>query len=1129
MRNFSALSPLTASLLLGFLQIPALFGKEQWQTIEPDLEAITLSPVLSEKKSGFTKIEGSSIGVEFQNLLKPENIRNYILSGAGLTIADIDQNGLPDLFLVSQDGPNKLYKQTAPWFFEDVTEASGITDIKAWGSGAAFADIDNDGDLDLYVCNKGARDELYFNQGDGTFSGSTLGTGDSTYRSPTMVAFSDFDCDGDLDFYRTETRLTDLSTMFDEKVHIIKDEHGNLSPDPRYKGQFTIVDGVPRELGTFDHIYRNDGPTDKSPISYKEITKKCGIAVARDHGLTAVWWDYNNDHYPDLYVSNDFHTPDHLYRNNKDGTFTEITEDALPYTSWYSMGSDFADINNDGWFDYLSTDMSATTHFKQKTMMGAMSSTSWFLDHLEPRQYMRNAMQVNTGAGKFIDIAFSAGLDSTDWTWASIFGDLNNDGFEDLFFTNGVERNVQDSDINIKLSQAKAAGKTREERHEIFLSGPRFKERNLAFKNLGGLKFENTSEAWGLDDLTVSHGAILSDLDRDGDLDLVVNNMNDPVGIYRNDSTANSILVSLVGKQANRFGLGSRLEVELSDGQKLSRTITSSRGYMSGVEPVAHFGLGETEMIQKLTVTWPGGKRQSFESISAKKHYRITEAASTIPVGSQNSPKAKPLFVKDDLGIDFKHQENDFNDFEDQPLLPNRLSRFGPALAITKTENTSHIFIGGAAGQAGVLFSHDQKGQMKKASLPWTEEAKGQEDIAAEWFDADQDGDDDLYVVSGGASEMNHHIHYQDRLYLNDGAMNLTPASKGALPKLRESGSCVASCDFDSDGDLDLFIGARHVPGVYPTPPKSTLLINQGERFTKADSPVSDAGMVTDATWADLDGDQRPDLIVATEWGPVKVFKNTPEGLLESKNNGLTNLSGWWTCVKAADLDGDGDLDLIAGNFGNNTKYHVDSEHPATLYASDFGNQGKLQLVEAQHKEGKLLPVRGRSCSTSAMPHLMKNAPSYSAFASKTLTELYTPTALECAMKLEAKTLLSMIFINDGQGNFTAKPLPHMAQLSPVMDIALADFDGDGHLDAALGQNFYDAQRETGRMNSGLGVILKGNGKGAFEALWPLESGFHQRKNVRQIRAFDLNHDSVLDLISASSNQRTQIHLGQSK
>ena len=1076
-----------------------------------------------EAKDGqlFTKIDGTTIGIEFENLLKPENIRNYILSGAGLAAGDIDGNGLPDLFLVSQDGPNKLYKQTAPWVFEDVTEAAGIQELEVWGSGAAFVDFDNDGDLDLYVCNKAARDELYLNKGDGTFSGSTLGTGDASYRAPTMVAFSDYDCDGDLDFYRTETRLTDLGRMFGDKVYFIKDAQGNLTADPRHKGEFVVIDGVPREVGTYDHLYRSDGP-----LKLQEVTKKCGVAVARDHGLAAVWWDYNNDHYPDLYVSNDFHTPDRLYRNNKDGSFTEVTEEALPYTSWNSMGSDFADINNDGWFDYLSTDMSATTHFKQKTMMGAMTSTAWFLDNLEPRQYMRNAMHVNTGTGKFIDIAFSAGLDSTDWTWTGLFGDLDNDGLEDVYFTNGIERNVQDSDTNLRMAAAKKAGASAEERHQIFLSGPRLTEKNLAFKNLGELQFEKATDDWGLGDLTVSHGAVFVDLDRDGDLDLIINNMNDPVGIYRNNSVGNAILVSLRGIKANRFGLDSRVTAELDDGQTLSRIITSSRGYMSGVEPVAHFGLGKNKTVKKLTVTWPGGKQQSYENLEAGAHFKITEAEEIKPAPPIKNPK--PLFtVADSLGLDFEHQENDYNDFGDQPLLPNRLSREGPALAIADVNGDGRLdlYQGGAGGQVARLSFQNESGRFEKSPQPWTEADKAYEDIDAVFFDADGDGDSDLYVVSGGASQINEHVVYQDRLYLNDGKGMF---SRAPLPKIRASGSCVAVGDIDADGDLDLFVGSRHVPKRYPTSPESILLRNEGGTFTIIESPVTSAGLVADAKFADLDGDKRPDLLIATEWGPVKIFKNTAEGFVESTQTaGLSELTGWWTSVETADFDGDGDLDFIAGNFGNNTKYHVDAEHPATLFAADFGGQGKLQLVEAQHKEGKLLPVRGRSCSTTAMPHLKKNAPSYTAFASKTLSELYTPRALDSAMRFEARTLLTMVFLNNGKGYFAANPLPPLAQLSPVMDIAVGDFDSDGKIDAALGQNFYDAQRETGRMNAGLGVILKGDGKGGFHSLWPLESGFSERVNLRELQLIDLNGDGIEDLITGNNNQRMKVHLGQ--
>lgn len=1097
---------------------------EEWKEVSEGLESRLLAEQKEAEGSRFTKIEGGEIGVDFANLLKRENIKNYLLSGAGLTVGDVDGNGLPDLFLVSQDGANKLFKQMAPWEFVDATAASGILETNAWGAGAAFVDLDNDGDLDLFLCNKGSLDEVYLNQGGGRFVGNFYGAGDPTHRAPTMVAASDYDRDGDLDLYRTETRMFGLVEMFGSKVQTVKDEYGEWRADPRYNGEFVVVDGLPREMGTRDYLFRNDGP-ENGLVRYTDVTREAGLSLEKEHGLAAVWWDINNDMAPDLYVSNDFHTPDHLYQNDGKGGFVEVAEEALPYTSWSSMGSDFADINNDGWFDYLSTDMSATSHFKQKTMMGAMVDTAWFLDNLEPRQYMRNALQVNTGTGKFLDVAFYAGLDSTDWTWSGIFGDLDNDGLEDAFFTNGIERNVQDSDAAAARIKAKSEGATEEELHEQLLSGPRFKEKNLVFKNQGGFEFSNESESWRLDDETVSHGAVLVDLDRDGDLDLVVSNMNDPVGIYRNDSSGQkAILVSLVGEESNRFGLGARIEAVLSDGQKLSRMVTSSRGYMSGVEAVTHFGLGENELVKEMVVRWPSGRVQSFADVKAGYHYRVSESGEE----ANEEEEVEALFVAEEgrMGIEFQHRENDYNDFISQPLLPNRLSQFGPAMEVGDLNGDGRLdlYFGGAEGAEGALFFQGDDGKYDESVSEVLKGDVNYEDVAAKMFDADGDGDLDLYVVSGGASRRRGSERYRDRLYLNDGKGAFERAADGTLPDVLESGACVEAGDFDGDRDLDLFVGGRHVPGNYPTIPQSVLLRNEGGKFEKVESVVNEAGLVTGAQWGDFDGDGRLDLLVACEWGPVKFYQNTPEGFVENTGvAGLAKFTGWWTCVQVGDLDQDGDLDFVAGNFGLNTKYKVDAEHPATLFAHDFGGQGKLQLVEAKSKGGKLLPVRGRSCSASAMPHLLKNAPSYTAFASMSLQDLYTPQALDEAIRLEANTLATTVFWNDGKGRFKGEALPTLSQLAPVMDIAIADLDGDGLVDIALGQNFNGAQRETGRMNAGLGVVLTGDPEGGFRELWPAESGFFQRDDLRGLVAKDLDGDGAIDLITANNGSQPRV------
>ncbi|MED5586614.1 MAG: VCBS repeat-containing protein [Verrucomicrobiota bacterium] len=1104
----------------------------EWQRLS---EAVSFRPLAErrgEEGTRFTRLGKQETGIDFQNHVERKNIRNYLLNGAGLTVGDIDNDGWPDLFLVCQDGPNRLYRQVAPWKFEDITMAAGIEDHNAWGSGACFADLDNDGDLDLFVCNKGAANEFYLNSGNGKFTGGRFSLYAPQNASPTMAAPADYDRDGDLDLYVTANRLFDFKELFNHKIEVIQDTAtGKRRVPPPFDEHCQYNEGnILVELGSPDVLVRNDGGQPGSPPILRSVPHaKSGLSPGRDHGLAAVWFDINNDQWPDLYVSNDFSSPDHLYLNTGD-TFSDVTGEVVPYTSFYSMGSDFADINNDGWIDYLSTDMSSTTHYKQKTMMGLMERSQWFLDNLEPRQQMRNVLHINTGAGKFISAEFFAGLDSTDWTWGAMFGDLDNDGLEDVYITNGMERNIQDADLAARSIKMNKMGVSKEKIREEIRNAPRLPERNLVFRNLGDLRFAPANDSWKLTEETVSHGGLLCDIDRDGDLDIITNNMNEPVTLLRNESGPQNegILVSLVGKKSNRFGLGARVVVQTSM-DKHTRILTSSRGYASGCEPVVHFGLGTSTEILKLTVFWPSGAEQILENLATGRHYRISEPANA-PV---SAPPAKPLSNKGSpvlfnelpasgSGLDFTHVENRVDDFATQPLLPNKLSRFGPALCAGdfNGDGLEDVFAGGAAGSAGELFLRHKDGKFLSAPAGTAfTDYRHSEDIAAVALDADNDGDEDIYVVSGGNHADAQSPLYQDRLYLNQGSGKFMLAPEGSLPKMRESGSCVAAADIDRDGDIDLFVGARLVPGNYPMPPVSRLLLNNGGRFTLATSAgLAPEGMITGAVFSDIDADGWMDLVTCMEWGPISVWKNTGGTFTNiDSGTGMASLSGWWNGISAGDIDGDGDPDFIATNFGLNTKYHASVKHPALLYAADFGN-GHMNVVEAEHTEGKIYPVRGKSCSTHAMPFLQEKFPTFHDFALATIDEIYAPAKNEGTLELKATTLSSMLILNMGQGKFQARALPVLAQLSPAFGSVMHDFDGDGHLDVVIGQNFYHPQRETGRMNAGLNVFLKGNGKGELEAIWPSVSGLLTRDDSRNLLLID-DHSHPL-LLSAPNNSR---------
>lgn len=1091
--------------------------------------ALPERPNLADGETLFELINTSHSGVDYGlHWDDPEtNLKEFLFlnPSGGICTGDYDGDSLPDLYITSPSGGNRLYRNLGDFKFEDVTESTGVADPKFWGTGASFIDIDNDGDLDLYACGYQCPNKLYLNNGSGKFTDQAKQLGLDYKGGSMMMSFADIDNDGDLDGYLATTAVAPPpGTKFQVKF-VPRESDGVEVPVvlPELREYWEILylpgDKVRRtEAAQYDRLFRNDNGR------FVDVSKSSGIDGAY-FTLSATWLDYDSDGDADLYVSNDYTGPDILYRNRGDGTFENVIREATPHTPWFSMGSDVGDLNNDGLPDIFASDMSATSHYRSKVMMGNMDDSSWFLDWAEPRQFMKNSVFINSGMGKFHDAAFLTGLSSTDWTWSPRIADFDQDGHADLFVTNGIMRDNMNSDLSNYANANLKPGTP--EYVKFWLEKPMRKEKNHAFKNQGDLKFTSVGENWGLDRNGVSFGATTADLDGDGDNDLVINNADGPVSIYRNNTSDNNRLkITLRGVATNHRGLGATILVTTEAGLQ-SRSITSARGWLSASDTTAVFGLGSADKVTRLEVRWPGNNRQVFENLEANHHYYISE-----PVGQPAPPEASPpspLFRESPHLAKAVHRETPFDDFEHQPLLPNKLSHYGPGIAWADIDQDGDddFFLGGAKGQAGQIFLNQGDGKFTSHEAPVLAESSDSEDLGALFFDCDNDGDLDLFVTHGSSELPPGHPSYCDTLYLNDGKGTFSKASEEALPKLPVSSGTVACADIDRDGDLDLFVGGRLIPGQYPKSPPSQLLINQGGTFTS--KLVPNLGMVTGAIFADTDDDGWIDLLVTTEWGPVHFLRNEEGNLInQTQAAGLSELSGWWHGIAAGDLDSDGDLDFLVTNFGLNTKYKASPKKPTLIYYGDVDGSGDPHLIEAKLSDGKLLPRRGFSCSKSAMPSLQAKVGTFHNFASSALTELYQDTRLDSALKFEANTLESGILINDGQARFSWKPLPRVAQLSPGFGIALNDLDADGHLDAVLAQNFYHPQRETGRMDGGLGLYLENDGSGNLLPVTSPLSGLVISDDARSLTLSDLNQDGRPDLVFGINDGKTITYLNQS-
>ncbi|MBC3788468.1 VCBS repeat-containing protein [Spirosoma utsteinense] len=1071
------------------------------------------------KKPVFTLVNSANSHVTFANRITTTDSFNvlsfeYIYNGGGVGIGDVNNDGLPDIFFTGNMVSSRLFLNKGNLTFQDITIPAKVG-TTAWCTGVSMVDINQDGWLDIYIStvhpnkNKSAPNLLYLNHGLNaagipTFSeeAGKVGLADSSYS--TQATFFDYDLDGDLDMYLVTNALEDYSrnTAVGQKR-----------------------DGTGRSV---DKLFRNDGLQNNALPRFTDVSRQAGIQ-SEGWGLGVVTNDINRDGYPDLYITNDFLSNDLLYINNQDGTFTNKIASALKHQEHNGMGVDMADLNNDGLNDIVAVDMLPDDNLRQKSMFSDINYDQFqtALNRDYQPQYVRNTLQLNNGAaGKglptFSDIGQLAGIDATDWSWSPLLADFDNDGNRDILITNGYPKDVTNLDFSIYSKDASMFGTTKSKLRTMIEAVNQLTavdKPDFLFQNKGNLVFANVAADWGLTQHAVSNGAAYADLDNDGDLDLVMNSIDSEALLYENHiedagqkSTANYLRLKLVGQKGNPAGLGAKITIWTNGQQQYAEQVIQ-RGYTSTVESSVHFGLGKQANVDSLTITWPGQKVEKLTNVKANQTLKLYEQHARLDTSRQSAQQPALFNVLENSGIPpYKQTELDFVDFKWTSLLPRKYAQSGPGIAVgdVNGDGLDDFILSGSAGNPASLFYQRPDQTFALAHLP----AKQAEDMGMLLFDADNDGDQDLYCVSGSSEFGTDEKAYQNRFYRNAGK-GIFQLDTNALPVVSASGSCVVANDFDKDGDLDLFIGGRIIPGSYPMAPASYLLKNDGKgHFADVTDQLAPAlrraGMVTSALWSDYNNDGWVDLVVVGEFMPITFYKNSQGKSLGKETVVLNNSVGWWNSVVGGDFDNDGDIDYVAGNLGLNSRYRASPEQPVCLYAKDFDNNGRIDPILCRFIQGKEYPTHPRETFSTQMVSMRRRFLHYSDYGNATLTDLITPDQLNGALIFKATNMASSYIQNNGKGQFVVKQLPVDAQFSPLLGMLVDDVNSDGNLDLVGVGNEYGTETLTGWYDAGVGTCLLGNGSGQFSAVKSGKSGFLVDKDAKALAELRLARGQTL-------------------